>query len=150
MRHTPEGVLRADLIDHVFRYGRAADIAIAGDWNGDGIDTVAVFRDGVWMLDVDGDGRWTTRDERYDFGKAVDLPIVGDWDGDGIDDIGVRREGMWIIDTDGDRHLTDADKIIFQPKSGAYDEQPVSGDWDGDGRDEMGTFESKEKPDKAA
>ncbi len=150
LRRTPQGNLRADLIDHVFRYGQATDVPLAGDWNGDGIDTVAVFRDGRWMLDVDGDGRWTDRDESFEYGQAGDLPVVGDWDGDGIDDLGVRRGDYWILDKDGDRRLTDQDPRVMQLRSGAHDEQPVAGDWNGDGVDEVGTYESSEEPRKAA
>ncbi len=145
LRRTPQGSLRADLIDHVFRYGQAADRPVAGDWNGDGIDTVAIFRGGRWMLDMDGDGRWSTRDEAYDFGKAGDEPIVGDWDGDGIDDLGVRRGDEFILDSDGNRRMTDEDRRVHQPRSGRRDEMPVSGDWDGDGVDEVGTYHTTEE-----
>ncbi|HZM82561.1 MAG TPA: hypothetical protein VFC19_43145, partial [Candidatus Limnocylindrales bacterium] len=34
--------------DHIFVYGNAGDIAIAGDWNGDGIDTPGVIRGDRW------------------------------------------------------------------------------------------------------
>ncbi len=53
------GPTRADLIDHVFHYGTPRDVPLVGDWNGDGTDTIAVFRDGWWYLDVDGDGKWS-------------------------------------------------------------------------------------------
>lgn len=138
LRHGKRGDLRADLIDHVFRYGHAADTPLAGDWNGDGIDAIAVFHNGRWMLDRDGDGRWTRHDLLFEFGESGDVPIVGDWNGDGIDDLGVRRGQWWIIDSDGDRRLTDADDRIHQPDaSGA---QGLAGDWDGDGRDTPGTY----------
>ncbi|QDV58092.1 MSCRAMM family protein [Rosistilla oblonga] len=145
------GQLRSDLIDHVFRYGHNADTPLVGDWNGDGIDTIAVFRAGRWMLDSDGDGRWTTRDETVQFGEPGDLPIVGDWNGDGIDQIGVVRGDTWIIDSNSDRQLTADDKRFDQPHS--PNGQPVAGDWDGDGTSEAGVYETQTDPiaeDKAA
>ncbi|QDT05620.1 Serine-aspartate repeat-containing protein D precursor [Rubripirellula lacrimiformis] len=135
-----EGALRADAVDHVFKYGEQSDTPIAGDWNGDGIDQVAVYRDGKWLLDVDGDGRWTSRDEHVSFGRPGDEPISGDFDGDGIDEIGVVRGDLWIIDTDGDRRITGNDKQIVVPRS-SPDSQPVVGDFDGDGKDEPAYYD---------
>jgi hypothetical protein len=46
----------SDDVDHpvgirTFRYGmQAGDLPVVGDWNGDGVDGVGVFRRGVWYL----------------------------------------------------------------------------------------------------
>ncbi|MFM9066045.1 MAG: FG-GAP repeat domain-containing protein, partial [Planctomycetota bacterium] len=48
------GAPRADVIDHVFRFGQPSDVPISGDWDGDGIHTLGLFRDGRWRLDVTG------------------------------------------------------------------------------------------------
>ncbi|WP_164101248.1 SdrD B-like domain-containing protein [Candidatus Laterigemmans baculatus] len=143
LRRTNDGPMRADLIDHVFRYGRNPDTPLAGDWNGDGIDSIAVFRAGEWMLDSDGDGRWTNRDELVSFGEVGDEPVVGDWNGDGIDDLAVVRGDLWIIDSDGDRRLTDADARIRIPRGS--NDVPIAGDWDGDGRSEPGLYRAEQK-----
>src|SRR5690606_2640407 len=87
LKHTASGKARADLIDHVFRYGGGSDKPVAGDWNGDGIDNIGIFRDGVWYLDTDGDGRYTANDAKANFGQKGDLQEDGDWDGDGVDDL---------------------------------------------------------------
>ena len=133
------GALREDLIDHVFRYGQHPDVPVAGDWNGDGIDAIAVFRAGQWRLDSDGDGRWTHRDQRVQFGQPGDVPVAGDWNGDGVDDLGVVRDDLWIIDSDGNRRLTADDQRILLPRQSKAD-LPVAGDWDGDGRDQPGNY----------
>lgn len=140
LRRTWEGDGRADVIDHVFHYGTPGDVPIAGDWNGDGIRTIGVFRDGAWMLDTDGDGRVTSADESYQFGVAGDKPAVGDWNGDGIDDIGVFRAGQWLVDSSGNRELDARDEVF---ELGTSDSMPIVGDWDGDGADEPGAFGSK-------
>ncbi|QDV69892.1 Serine-aspartate repeat-containing protein D precursor [Rosistilla carotiformis] len=145
------GQVRSDLIDHVFRYGHNADTPLAGDWNGDGIDTIAIYRAGRWMLDSDGDGRWTSRDETVQFGEPGDLPIVGDWNGDGIDDLGVVRGNTWILDSNSDRQISADDTRFDQPHS--PNGQPVAGDWNGDGASEAGVYETQSDPvaeDKAA
>ncbi|WP_390621528.1 SdrD B-like domain-containing protein [Rubripirellula reticaptiva] len=135
-----QGSLRADAVDHVFKYGEQVDTPIAGDWNGDGIDQIAVFRGGNWLLDADGDGRWTDADERVTFGRPGDEPIVGDFNGDEIDEIGVVRGDLWIIDTDGDRRITGNDTQIVVPRT-SENSQPVVGDFDGDGTDEPAYYD---------
>ncbi|WP_145418058.1 SdrD B-like domain-containing protein [Planctomycetes bacterium K23_9] len=140
LRRGTEGNLRADAVDHVFQYGEQVDTPMAGDWNGDGIDQIAVFRGGVWLLDTDGDGRWTDKDDKSTYGKSGDEPIVGDFNGDGIDEIGVIRGDTWIVDTDGDRKITGNDLQFQVPRQDA-DSQPIVGDWDGDGKDDPGYYD---------
>ncbi|MGB7347302.1 MAG: SdrD B-like domain-containing protein [Pirellulaceae bacterium] len=140
LRRGNEGDLRADAVDHVFKYGEQVDTPIAGDWNGDGIDQIAVFRSGVWLLDSDGDGRWTSKDTKTTYGNPGDEPIVGDFNGDGIDEIGVIRGDMWIIDTDGDRKITGNDLQFRVPRANG-ESQPIAGDWDGDGKDDPGYYD---------
>lgn len=136
-----DGELLADAVDHVFQYGEQVDTPLAGDWNGDGIDQIGVFRSGQWLLDEDGDGRWTNKDRPQIFGRPGDEPIVGDFDGDGIDEIGVVRGDMWIIDTDGDRKLTGNDRQVRVPRENA-DSQPIVGDFDGDELDDPGYYDA--------
>lgn len=136
-----DGELLADAVDHVFQYGEQVDTPVAGDWNGDGIDQIGVFRSGQWMLDEDGDGRWTSKDRPIDFGQPGDEPVVGDFDGDGIDEIGVVRGDLWIIDSDGDRKITDNDKRMRVTRPSG-DSQPIVGDFDGDDRDDPGYYQA--------
>ncbi len=140
LRRGTQGDLRADAVDHVFQYGEQVDTPLAGDWNGDGIDQIAIYRGGAWMLDNDGDGRWTKNDVKAFFGQPGDEPIVGDFNGDEIDEIGIVRGDVWIIDTDGDRKITGNDLRISVPRN-SEKSQPVVGDWDGDGKDEAGYFD---------
>jgi hypothetical protein len=138
MRLTSAGQARADLIDHVFRFGKFADIAVSGDWNGSGIRSIGVFKDGEWHLDDNGNGRLDPTDIQCHFGQAGDLPVVGDFDGDGLDELAVFRQGTWIVDTNGNRQH-DAQDLVFE--MGGANDLPVAGDWDGDGKDEPGLFE---------
>lgn len=137
LKRTAAGPLREDVIDHVFRYGVNQDLPVAGDWNGDGIRSIGVFRAGTWFLDMDGDGRHTNRDAVIEFGTDGDLPVVGDWNGDGIDELGVFRRGTWHLDTNGNQELDAHDEVFRMGEDG---DLPVVGDWNGDGRDDPAVY----------
>lgn len=141
MKRTAQGKPRADLIDHVFLYGAPGDEPVTGDWNGDGIRAIGVYRDGEWTIDLDGDGRLGDTDGHYTFGQAGDLPVIGDFNGDGVDELGVYRDGQWIIDTNGNRRIDAHDTVFALGEAG---DAPVVGDWDGDGTDDPGTYKSGE------
>lgn len=116
-------------VDHIFQFGQPGDEPVIGDWTGSGVATIGVLRDGQWLLDIDGDGRFTEADRTVELGNAGDLPVVGDFNGDGIDELGVYRQGDWIIDGDSK-----------QLSLGGRSDRPVVGDWDGDGVDQIGVF----------
>jgi hypothetical protein len=137
MKLTAKGRPRADLIDHVFYYGTPGETPIAGDWNGDGVRQIGTFRDGEWILDLDGDGRLSDRDSTIRFGQAGDVPVVGDFNGDGSEELGIYRAGVWTLDTNGNRELDAHDKVF---ELGGADDVPVVGDWNDDGVDDPGIF----------
>ncbi len=137
LQKSSAGQVRADVVDHVFQYGRQNEIAIAGDWNGDGVVNIGTYRDGTWKLDRNGDGRISNGDETFQLGTPDDLPIVGDFDGDGIDDLGIYRDGVWKIDLDGDRDFNSVDEVF---QHGAPGDTPIVGDFDGDGVDDIAVY----------
>jgi len=71
------------------QFGLAGGIPVTGDFDGDGISEVGVFFDGIWFLDLNGNGIWDDADLWARLGKAGDVPVTGDWDGDGKTDIGI-------------------------------------------------------------
>ncbi len=81
--------------DHVFAYGRAGDVPLLGDWNGDGIETPGVRRGSTFYLRDSLSGGSANRIAT--FGRVTDIPVVGDWDGDGRDTIGVVRNAVWYL-----------------------------------------------------
>ena len=66
---------------------------VVGDFNGDGIDELGVYRDGTWYIDTNGNCMIDDDDQVFQLGAPGDMPVVGDWDGDGTADPGVYREG---------------------------------------------------------
>jgi hypothetical protein len=138
LKRTAQGDLRSDVIDHVFQYGSEGDRAVSGDWNGDGVTNIGLFRNGTWYLDADGDGRWSRGDKMIQMGGPGDLPVVGDWNGDGIDDVGLFRDGVWRLDIDGDHKLGPHDRVF---NLGGPHDRPIAGDFNGDGIDEVGVYQ---------
>ena len=62
-----------------------------GDYNGDGITDIAVFRSGAWLVQ---------NQPTVFLGLDGDIPVPGDYNGDGITDRAVFRPavGGWYID----------------------------------------------------
>jgi|GEM_PF-1418053 len=88
----------------------------SGDYNGDGLSEIAVFRPDTGLWAVKGV-------TRVYFGSAVDIPTSGDYDGDGVTDVAVFRPviGLWAV------------KGVTRVYFGSAVDRPVPGDYDGDG-----------------
>ena len=89
-------------------WGGSGYIPVVGDWNGSGWSKIGAYKDGLWLLDYDGDFIWGgTSSDRYEsFGSPGYLPVVGDWHdpgmpATGISKIGVYFNGTWTLDANG-------------------------------------------------
>lgn len=79
-------------LDLEYEFGIEGDLAFVGDFDGDGIDTIGLFRpsNGVFYLKNTHTGG--PADIEFAFGASGDLPISGDWtDQDGADSVAVYR-----------------------------------------------------------
>jgi hypothetical protein len=137
MKHSQNGAVRLDVIDHVFEYGEEGDQAFTGDFAGDGIKKIGVYRNGTWYIDYNGNGKLDVQDKVInaggEFGKNA-IAVVGDWDGDGIDNIGLYVDGVWNLDTTGDFVFNE--RIEF----GNIGDIPVVGDFSGSGIAELAVY----------
>ena len=125
-------------ITRTINFGLTGDRAVVGDWNGDGIDTPGVFRNGQWLLTNGNTGGSTPPiDLIFSFGQAGDLPVAGDWNGDGVDSIGVLNGDVFSL---RNSNSTGAADVIFV--FGIAGALPFFGDWNGDGIDTPGLFRS--------
>jgi hypothetical protein len=93
----------------------------------------AVFRDGKWFIDTDGDH---VADRSFWYGTAGDIPMVGDINqyAGGQDDTIIFKNGKWYVDTNGD-HV--ADESFWY---GIANDDPVVGDINQDGKDDTIIF----------
>ena len=83
--------------DQGARFGMEGGIPVVGDFDGDGVDEIAVYHEGYWMIDINRNGQWDSEDLLARLGGSGDRPVVGDWDGDGKEDIGIYGP-MWPND----------------------------------------------------
>jgi len=134
----------SDALDS-FGTGLVGAIPVTGDWSGTGSDRIGVYADGIWYLDLNGNGVWdgTPTDTMYIFGNGLvnAVPITGDWTGNGITRIGIFADGTWYLDLNGngvwDGTPTDALHYFGAGLAGIV---PVSGDWTGTGPAKIGVF----------
>ena len=95
---------------------------LIGDWDGDGIDGIGLYKNGIWMLrNSTSSGKVDVAFVYNPLGQGA-LPVVGDWDRDGKDTIGVYRDGIWELRNSNSSGRYDI-AFFFGPISGG---QPVS------------------------
>ncbi len=124
----------------VSTYGQTGDIPIVGDWTGSGVKRVGMFRNGIWILDTNGDGILNAGDKIVSFGQAGDIPIIGDWTGTGGLKLGLYRAGSFILDLSG--HFSGVPTGVADATFafGLATDIPVTGDWNASGTTKVGVF----------
>jgi len=100
-------------------------------------DRIAIFRNGIWYFDLNGNRAYDASDVSCWFGSSNDLPVTGDWNGDGRDEIAIFRNGIWYFDLNGNRAYDASDVSCWFGSSG---DLPIAGDWNNDTTDEIAIF----------
>jgi hypothetical protein len=121
-------------------FGQAGDLPIAGDWDGSGVKRIGVFRNGSWLLDINGNGVFDAGDKTVSFGQAGDVPVVGDWNDTGKIKLGLYRQGSFILDLSG--HLSGIPTGLSDATFtfGLSTDIPVVSDWNQSGTSKVGVF----------
>ena len=121
------------------------DIPVVGDWNGNGLINIGIYRNGQWYLDADGDGTFNDcsqdRCVKEFGGLRGDIPVAGDWTGDGKSKLGIYRSGQWFFDKNNNG-VWDGCGIdtCIDAFGGLKDDIPVIGDWNQGGKDKIGIY----------
>jgi hypothetical protein len=136
--------LSAGAADYTLLYGFPADIALAGDWNNDNVDTLGFYRPSTGFFTLSDQPSATvvgipTSTYNFGFGSIGDRPVVGDWDGDGDDNVGVYRASNRTFYLRNTLNGGFANVTIFMPFALAGD-IAIAGDWNGDGRSTPGVY----------
>ena len=117
-------------VDATFTWGlpdtntAGGDIPVAGDWDGNGTDTMGIRRGDTYILsNVLAAGPPAAT---IPWGWTTDKPVVGDWDGNGTDTIGVVRAdngtARWLL---SNNNSTVQHDFVW----GTAYQAPLSGDW---------------------
>jgi 5'-nucleotidase len=78
--------------DLAYTFGKAGDVYVTGDWDGNDKTEIGVVRNNnTWLLDASGNGVYGAGDLAYTFGKAGEVNVTGDWEGDAPTEIGGVR-----------------------------------------------------------
>ena len=110
--------------------------AINGDWNGDGIVDLGLYKDGEWLLYDGSSGEI----QRASFGTGAGWQAVaGDWNGDSVDGIGLYRAGVWLLRNNPLGSGAEDLRFTFNPFSGGG--SASAGDWTGSGIDRVGLYQ---------
>ncbi|MGH9052842.1 MAG: S8 family serine peptidase, partial [Acidimicrobiia bacterium] len=127
----------ADESTNAFYYGNPADIPVACDWNGDGVQTVGLYRSTDGFLYLRNSNTQGVADLAIFYGEPEDLPVCGDWNGDGVETIGIFRpsEGRFYLRNSNTQGVADFSFFFGDPG-----DLPFAGDWDGDGVDTVGLW----------
>lgn len=134
----------AGISDYTFGYGAAGAgwLPIAGDWNGDGIDTVGLYDPQTGLFYLSNSNTNPVAEVVFGFGPGNNsaLPVAGDWNNDGIDTIGVYEKSTSLFYLRNSNTSGMSDQIVgYGLPGGGW--LPTAGDWDGDGRDAVALYD---------
>ena len=112
-------------------WGVAGDKPVAGDFDGDGKQDAAVYRqsNNAWYIRQSADGALRTAF----WGLPGDKRVSGDFDGDSKTDIAVFRGGTWYV-------INSANNSIRYQQWGIDTDVLTPGDFDGDGRTDFAVW----------
>jgi hypothetical protein len=75
--HFPDGSVKTVV------FGERGDLPVAGDWNGDGVDTIGVYRPSTQTFLLRNENTAGVADVTWSLGSGVEIPVAGDWNNDG-------------------------------------------------------------------
>jgi hypothetical protein len=72
-------------------FGNPGDAPFAGDFDGDGVDTVGLYRESNGFVYFRNSHTQGVADRSFFYGDPEDRIVAGDWTGDGTDTVGIFR-----------------------------------------------------------
>jgi hypothetical protein len=120
-----------------FYFGNPGDVPVTCDWDGDGMDTVGLYRSSNGFLYLRNSNTQGVAEVQIFYGDPSDQPVCGDWNGDGVDTIGIYRTSTqsFHLRNSNTQGMADLSFVFGNPG-----DWPFAGDWDGDGRDTVGLY----------
>ena len=120
-----------------FFYGVPGDTPLMGDWDCDGTDTVAMYRESTGFIYYRDLNNFGVATDSFFFGAPGDIPIAGDWNNDDCDTFGIYRPSQGKVFLSNVLMTAFADEEFFFGQPG---DRPFAGDFTGDGVDTIGLY----------
>ena len=123
--------------------GFSYPLPVAGDWDGDGLDTLGVYDSIAGRFVLAARNAADAPVALIPVGGRNSLPVAGDWDGDGRDSVGVYDfgSGSFRLLHSPSPQPPGSDRLDITLRiDGAPRGWPMAGDWDGDGVDTPGVY----------
>jgi hypothetical protein len=112
-------------------WGTAGDVAMRGDFDGDGKFDAAVFRPSTAVWYILQSSNATLRADNW--GLATDKFVSADYDGDGKVDLAVFRDGTWYV-----KQSSNGQFAYYT--WGSVGDLPTPADYDGDGKTDAAVY----------
>ena len=80
--------------DYWFEFGNPGDAPFVGDFDGDGVDSVGLYRESTGFVYFRNALSSGVADLEFFYGDPGDRILAGDWDGDGDDTVAVYRPSV--------------------------------------------------------
>jgi hypothetical protein len=109
-------------------FGNPGDQPVAGDWDGNGFDSIGIYRPSVrtWYLSNNSEpGGITFSDVDFVYDANGALPIAGDWDGDGDSTAGILTNGGVFTLLNANASTGSYTIAVFGPTGS----RPIAGKW---------------------
>ena len=125
----------ASVGDIAISYGDPSQVAVPGDWDGNGTDTPGVYSASAaqWWL---SNGFTAVTAQHFTYGNPGYAPVAGDWDGNHTRTVGaVTSAGRWYLSNVNGPVVG---SVAFN--FGSTGDVWLSGDWNGDGKETPGIY----------
>jgi len=99
--------------DLAFSFGNPGDRPFAGDFNGNGFDSVGLHRESTGLVYFRNTLTTGIAHAQFIYGNPGDRLIAGDWDGDGEDTVAVYRPSNGMLYVKNSNTQGNADATIF-------------------------------------
>ena len=120
-----------------FFYGNPGDLPLLGDWDGDGVDTVGMYRPGTGFVYLRDTNSTANAELAFHYGQAGDVPLVGDWNADGRDTLAIYRQSEGRVYVSNQLGTAPAEFSFY---FGIPGDRPFAGNFDGLGGDSIGLY----------
>ncbi len=115
-------------------------LPVAGDWNGDGVDTIGVYYSATGVFSLSNSNTSPTENYSLTFGDPGDTPFAGRWTSDMTHDgVGVYRNSNGILYQKKDLTTGFSDYYAVFGNAG---DRGIGGDWNANGFDSVGIYRS--------